>query len=192
MTWSKTNVHSCVYEVGREINRSHITTKQNKARKQCILLNIIPDITQYHLNEEGNKMRHCTAFLVDCCSLRICISCFVRISATYWFKFNLFLNLAYKHTHTQYIYITYILYTCMCRNIAVSANKIRSCKWMLDDIPIHVLPGSYMTSAWWRHQLKTFSASLAICAGNSPVSLLPLNMCTTFPSYTKYKKINSK
>ena len=24
--------------------------------------------------------------------------------------------------------------------------------------------------AWWRHQMETFSASLAICAGNSPVS----------------------
>ena len=24
-------------------------------------------------------------------------------------------------------------------------------------------------SSWWRHQMKTFSASLAICAGNSPV-----------------------
>ena len=24
-------------------------------------------------------------------------------------------------------------------------------------------------SAWWRHQMKTFSALLAICAGNSPV-----------------------
>ena len=25
-------------------------------------------------------------------------------------------------------------------------------------------------SAWWRHQMETFSASLAICAGNSPVA----------------------
>ena len=25
-------------------------------------------------------------------------------------------------------------------------------------------------SAWWRHQIKTFSALLAICAGNSPVT----------------------
>ena len=34
--------------------------------------------------------------------------------------------------------------------------------------------GSWMTHSvldipWWRHQMKTFSASLAICAGNSPV-----------------------
>ena len=25
-------------------------------------------------------------------------------------------------------------------------------------------------SPWWRHQMETFSASLAICAGNSPVT----------------------
>ena len=25
-------------------------------------------------------------------------------------------------------------------------------------------------TTWWRHQMETFSASLAICAGNSPVS----------------------
>ena len=26
------------------------------------------------------------------------------------------------------------------------------------------------TTTWWRHQMRTFSALLAICAGNSPVS----------------------
>ena len=26
-----------------------------------------------------------------------------------------------------------------------------------------------ISSAWWRHQMETFSALLAICAGNSPV-----------------------
>ena len=29
---------------------------------------------------------------------------------------------------------------------------------------------SFVDSAWWRHQMKTFSASLALCAGNSPVT----------------------
>ena len=27
----------------------------------------------------------------------------------------------------------------------------------------------YRTLSWWRHQMETFSALLAICAGNSPV-----------------------
>ena len=31
------------------------------------------------------------------------------------------------------------------------------------------VPGS-QTSSWWRHQMKTFSALLALCAGNSPVT----------------------
>ena len=31
------------------------------------------------------------------------------------------------------------------------------------------MPMSY-GSAWWRHQMETFSALLAICAGNSPVN----------------------
>ena len=36
---------------------------------------------------------------------------------------------------------------------------------------IHVLPGTSagIFIAWWRHQMETFSALLAICAGNSPV-----------------------
>ena len=28
-----------------------------------------------------------------------------------------------------------------------------------------------MTPSWWRHQMETFSAQLALCAGNSPVSV---------------------
>ena len=29
--------------------------------------------------------------------------------------------------------------------------------------------GSLLFMTWWRHQMETFSASLALCAGNSPV-----------------------
>ena len=35
--------------------------------------------------------------------------------------------------------------------------------------PALCLPSGVMWS-WWRHQIKTFSASLALCAGNSPVT----------------------
>ena len=31
-------------------------------------------------------------------------------------------------------------------------------------------PGTIIYIAWWRHQMETFSALLAICAGNSPVT----------------------
>ena len=27
-----------------------------------------------------------------------------------------------------------------------------------------------MPSSWWRHQMETFSALLALCVGNSPVT----------------------
>ena len=30
-------------------------------------------------------------------------------------------------------------------------------------------PGCPLSPAWWRHQMETFSALLALCAGNSPV-----------------------
>ena len=37
----------------------------------------------------------------------------------------------------------------------------------------HPIPGSYNGThrlSWWRHQMETFSALLAFCAGNSPVT----------------------
>ena len=34
----------------------------------------------------------------------------------------------------------------------------------------HYQSTSLVMAAWWRHQMETFSALLAICAGNSPVS----------------------
>ena len=37
-------------------------------------------------------------------------------------------------------------------------TKLKPSCWML-----------WVSLTWWRHQMETFSASLAICAGNSPV-----------------------
>ena len=37
--------------------------------------------------------------------------------------------------------------------------------WMYSIPCVHWTP-----SSWWRHQIETFSALLAICAGNSPVT----------------------
>ena len=45
-------------------------------------------------------------------------------------------------------------YVCGCRSI------VKLCPW--------VCPATCLCS-WWRHQMETFSASQAICAGNSPV-----------------------
>ena len=46
-----------------------------------------------------------------------------------------------------------------------------SMKWKL-YIVVRTVPAVSLaspSSAWWRHQMETFSALLAICAGNSPV-----------------------
>ena len=49
--------------------------------------------------------------------------------------------------------ITYITQNCTCPSTADS----------------HWLAWGAETKSWWRHQMETFSALLAICAGNSPV-----------------------
>ena len=41
----------------------------------------------------------------------------------------------------------------------------RSSTWHLDDHEASIS----LVSPWWRHQMETFSALLAICPGNSPV-----------------------
>ena len=39
-----------------------------------------------------------------------------------------------------------------------------------DVVGCHVLEGlKTLNLAWWRHQMETFSALLALCAGNSPI-----------------------
>ena len=38
------------------------------------------------------------------------------------------------------------------------------------DGTIEIVSGTDAISAWWRHQMETFSALLAFCAGNSPVT----------------------
>ena len=50
-------------------------------------------------------------------------------------------------------------------NIEYFNNKSQAllCDWTLTKILCHE------NSAWWRHQMETFCAVLAICAGNSPV-----------------------
>ena len=45
-----------------------------------------------------------------------------------------------------------------------SPNRLeqKSNRYPLGDVAVNFKP-------WWRHQMETFSALLAICAGNSPV-----------------------
>ena len=41
--------------------------------------------------------------------------------------------------------------------------------WTSVDLPSMITSGTYLF-AWWRHQMETFSALLALCAGHSPVT----------------------
>ena len=56
-------------------------------------------------------------------------------------------------------------------------NKQTSCQWL--KTPFMALMGRHCSTylhryvwadSWWRHQMETFSALLALCAGNSPVT----------------------
>ena len=43
-------------------------------------------------------------------------------------------------------------------------------KYLPNHQRAHVDWAVFTVKSWWRHQMETFSALLAICAGNSPVS----------------------
>ena len=38
------------------------------------------------------------------------------------------------------------------------------------EFSLKIIPNGQHGKTWWRHQMETFSALLAICAGNSPVT----------------------
>ena len=62
----------------------------------------------------------------------------------------------------------YIQSTCMPANGIIGDSgwrKVSQNQW-----PSSKTPQTYEATTWWRHQMATFSALLAICAGNSPAS----------------------
>ena len=48
-------------------------------------------------------------------------------------------------------------------------QKMSYCSLFVDILHKHVLGYNRQLNSLWRHQMETFSALLAICAGNSPV-----------------------
>ena len=52
----------------------------------------------------------------------------------------------------------------------VSINCFRSRAEIIGGVVSRRRPRLSIQKTWWRHQIETFSALLAICAGNSPVS----------------------
>ena len=64
--------------------------------------------------------------------------------------------------------------TCACplyRSASCTHVLIYARQWITPRILIQYVPS---IMAWWRHQMETFSALLAICAGNSPVTQRPV------------------
>ena len=59
--------------------------------------------------------------------------------------------------------LTRYFYKCSA-GLDVSENL--TCWWTV----CHMIRLQYSSITWWRHQMETFSALLAICAGNSPVT----------------------
>ena len=56
-------------------------------------------------------------------------------------------------------------------NSPLTVTRITRTFWLTKYIlvtPIHYV--THWLTTWWRHQMETFSALLAICTGNSPVS----------------------
>ena len=60
-------------------------------------------------------------------------------------------------------------------NLGLNINEVRKiiCKisvsWQISLRPVRKIASKWWHS-WWRHQMEIFSALLAICAGNSPVT----------------------
>ena len=68
---------------------------------------------------------------------------------------------------SQKYFLAWILETCI---------QFVTCVFFYGDVPtgaIHIVQVNSLAllrpQAWWRHQMETFSASLALCAVNSPV-----------------------
>ena len=76
-----------------------------------------------------------------------------------------------KHLfHICYAYFKYGIYM---RLLSKEVQKLRNLEWTLFSKSYIDLYSGIQTrgwSTWWRHQMQIFSALLAICAGNSPVT----------------------
>ena len=58
------------------------------------------------------------------------------------------------------------------RRRALAAVMTTWCSLTLISCAIYVRgePRKFCSNSWWRHQMETFSASLILCVGNSPVT----------------------
>ena len=84
--------------------------------------------------------------------------------------FSLSLNTKMLINEQFWKYIDFIMVAILSLSQCVKNCKLPSTSNML--YPITCWQGSIhgKSYSWWRHQMQTFSALLAICAGNSPVT----------------------
>ena len=62
-------------------------------------------------------------------------------------------------------------------------NELRTSALTVGFIFVHIWrwwEPRYCIQTWWRHQMETFSASLALCAGNSSVTANEVSLVNTY------------
>ena len=96
-----------------------------------------------------------------------------------WMNITLHRKLSWTHSYTQ---VQYFKQASIVRSSVeffhmknINCNKILVFMWLLFNLFIYSLDLIEPTSSssimpWWRHPMETFSAFLAICAGNSPAT----------------------
>ena len=87
------------------------------------------------------------------------MECSVGINHIYYAPVKCHIAIKFKFK-TTFLHAVHIIYTAHNRNQIYYTNNI-----------IHSIVYEIVTiNPWWRHQMETFSALLALCAGNSPIT----------------------
>ena len=84
----------------------------------------------------------------------VCSVMYLIIKLPYTYIFHILTSYIFMHLH----------YTCICNNFEMQ----RKWDFALPCYDLRVFT-MYITPSWWRHQMETLSALLALGAGNSPV-----------------------
>ena len=104
------------------------------------------------------SIRHSSTFI---------ISFLIRCMNTWQWKYDLN-TVTPRLTRSVYVLLTYATIDYTKRYDCDYGCEVGMWKMISNSFDIEVYSG--IIQAWWRHQMGTFSVSLAICAGNSPVT----------------------
>ena len=78
--------------------------------------------------------------------------------------FRLSLNYSRNPIYSAHVIYWYLIYTQKC--LHTSGLSV----WLAIKMKHETAGTSLIGSPWWRHQMKTFSALMALCVGNSPLT----------------------